>query len=237
MKIDLSIVAPALTDEPSSLQHAAQVLCKSARQTVGEAFELIFSDDGTSSSARLELEAWAKHKPHVRIVGDGTHHGLGAAVLQGIRHSRGEYVLYTDADGQVSCQELAQVWPQRRNYDLIMGFRVNRQEGWIRHLGTHLLSLLCRPMFGRRIRDVDCAFKLARRDFMKSLGCTSPGVSIDAEMILRALRKGAKLYETPVQHNPPLGHHKSRVTLRRILRGFFYLMALYPHLGHENSKN
>ncbi len=214
----LSVIAPVFTDETRSVRYAAEVLARSARAAVGERYEILFVDDGSAPSTLEELRNLASVDPRVRWLGDGRHHGLGTAFRWGLAEAAGDYVLYTDGDGQVACAELGGVWMLRGHCDFVLGYRTGRREGWLRHGGTRLLAAASAGFLGQKFRDVDCAFKLARADFLKGLGLRCKGTGIDAEIVLKARRRGARILEIPVEHAPPDGR-RSRVTIGRVLYG------------------
>lgn len=225
----LSFVAPVFTDETRSFALAASLFADAAKDAVGDRFEIVFSDDGSEPAARSALARLAASDPRIRYVGDGRHRGVGAAVRRGLEKASGEYVLYTDGDGQISCAELAEAWPKRNSYDLLTGFRVGREEGAVRQWGTRILSRSFGAFSGRRLQDVDCSFKLAKAEWFRSLGLRCNGTGIDAEILWRAARAGARIGEMPVHHSPP-GERRSRLTLGRTAYGVleFLTIAIDP---------
>ena len=218
MNPHLSVIAPVFTDEVHSVRYAAEVLGRSAEAAAGDNYEILFADDGSAPCTRDALDALARADRRIRLIGNGCHHGLGRMFRWALEEARGEFALYTDGDGQVACSELARVWPSRGDCDLVLGYRTGRREGLVRNAGTVALSFLASVFLGRRYQDVDCAFKFARADFLRSLGLRCRGVGIDAEILLMARRRSARILEIPVAHTPPRGR-KSRVTPGRILYG------------------
>lgn len=222
----LSIVAPVFTDETVTVRLARDVLSSSAEEAVGGNFEILFADDGSAQCARDTIKALSREDPRIRLIGDGVHHGLGAMVRWGIKEALGEYILYTDGDGEIPCRELAQIWPERDQYDLFVGFRTNRESHWYRRFGTYLLSWVAIPFFGVRFRDVDCSFKFARADFLKRMSLRCKGTGIDAEILLRATRGRGNIRQVPVSHRLS-SDRKSKVTLGRILYGISEFLAAF----------
>jgi glycosyltransferase involved in cell wall biosynthesis len=220
----LSVVAPIFTDETETIRYAAGVFSAAAERAVGSDYEILFTDDGSAARALDCVRDLERRDPRVRLLGDGRHRGLGTAVRRGFEAAGGEFILYTDGDGQVACSELADAWPALRDHDLIVGFRTERREGPVRRLGTRVLAAAAGPFLGRRLRDVDCAFKLARAGFLRDLRLRSRGTGVDAEIVLRASRRGARILEIPVRHTPPFGR-TSRVTPARIAYGTVEFLA------------
>ncbi len=211
----LTIIAPVF-NEAQSVSHAVALLTAAAASAVGDAYEVLFADDGSTDGTRDVLRGLSVVNPRIRTVGDGNHHGYGAMIRWSIRVAQGEYVLLTDGDGQFSCSELAHVWPQRAGVDMITGYRIDRREGWHRQFGTALLRAINRVLFNLRLRDVDCSFKLARASVFRSCDLRCNGFGIDTEIVLELLHRRAQLREIPVKHQPRVGD-RSKLTSARLL--------------------
>jgi glycosyltransferase involved in cell wall biosynthesis len=221
---DLSVIAPVF-NEAETVGYAVATLDASARLAVGDRYELLFLDDGSTDGTQILLRRLAAENAHVRVLGDGRHHGYGAMVGEGIGLAQGEYVLLTDGDGQFSCEELAEVWPRRHEYGLILGYRKERKEGWKRRLGTFLLRGLTRVFLGIGMRDIDCSFKLAQAGWLRSLDLRCKGFGIDTEIVQGILKERGQILEIPVKHNSRLGG-KSKLTFGRLIVSFFEFAVL-----------
>jgi hypothetical protein len=96
--------------------------------------------------------------------------------------------------------------------------------------------MLCTLLFGYTVRDVDCAFKLFRREIIQELGPTieSRGATFSIEWLVRAKRAGYRFVELPVQHRPRVAGSQTGATLRVILRAFRELWRFRMQLWQEH---
>ena len=141
--------------------------------------------------------------------------GYGAALRTGIDAARMPWVLLTDADLQFDLAELEDFVPSTRSSDLLVGYRVRaqrpaRQRGPAARRGT----CSCGTLFDLPVRDVDCAFKLIRRDLLEQLELVSSGAMISAELLVRLPRRGARI-ERARSAPPARGRPASRAARTR----------------------
>ncbi len=99
---------------------------------------------------------------------------------------RFEAIFYTDADAQFDLHDIADLYPQLAEFDMVTGYRIGRQDRWIRFVTSGVYNRLQGWMLGLRVRDVNCAFKLFRRSFFDKVQLSSDGFLIDAELYARA---------------------------------------------------
>src|SRR5262249_52354114 len=130
---------------------------------------------------------------------------LGGSGKTGVTESKGDLVLYTDADlpfdmaeGKRACRPLPIY-----ETDLLSAYRFDRTgEGFVPVIYPALYNLLVRAFFGVRVRDVNFAFKLVRRSVLDGMTLTSEGSFIDAELIVRAVNSGKQMVQFGVDYFP-----------------------------------
>ena len=105
----------------------------------------------------------------MRVIVHDENLGYGAALRSGIEAARQPWVLLTDADGQFDLTQLADFLPFAADHDVLVGERVVRSDPVSRRLTARAWNLLVRVVFGLRVHDVDCAFKLVRRELVAGL--------------------------------------------------------------------
>ncbi len=136
-------------------------------------------------------------------------------------------VLWTDGDQQFDLKELERLWPKLASADLVAGYRIKRADPAHRLFIAWTYNTLLRIVFGLRTRDVDCAFKLARRPVLDAVDPVSGGAFFSAELLLRARQAGFTVAEVGVNHYPrTLGSPKG-ATPAVILRTFREMFALW----------
>jgi glycosyltransferase involved in cell wall biosynthesis len=189
-------------------------------------YEVIVVDDGSTDETGAIADRLAAELPAVKVVHHPTNLGYGAALQSGFRAATKELVFYTDGDAQFDVEELKDILPLIEQCDIVSCYRLNRQEGWRRRLSGFCWSKLVGLVFGMRLRDVDCAFKLYRREIFDRIVMRSSGALIDAEILARAKRRGYTIRQAGVRHYPRRAGRSTGGDLRVILKAFKELLRL-----------
>jgi len=177
---------------------------------LADRFEIVIVDDGSKDETpRLADELAAAH-PEVRAVHHPVNLGYGAALRTGFASSRFANVAFTDGDRQFHVEDLGRLiarlapapetGPAR--LDAVVGFRVQRADPLIRTLYARAYRLANRIFFGLKVRDVDCACKLFRRDALEGISVESGGAFFSAELLIKLTASGRQLAEVGVPHYP-----------------------------------
>lgn len=193
---------------------------------ISKDFEIIIVDDGSSDGTADIAERLANEIEQVRVVHHEHNLGYGAALQSGFRAATKELVFYTDGDGQFDIGELADILPLIADCDIVSCYRLDRKEGLVRRLSGWGWGKLVCAIFGMRIRDVDCAFKLYRRKIFDGMQLRSTGALIDAEVLARATRAGFKITQAGVHHYPRKAGASTGANVSVILRAFKELLKL-----------
>ena len=197
---------------------------------LADRFEIIAVDDGSKDKTFERTSAMAKADPRIRVVRHEVNRGYGAAVWTGLTSGTMEYAFFTDGDRQFDVAQLAELIPLIAQSDAAVGYRVNRQDNAIRIMNAHAWNWLIRTLLKVPVRDVDCAFKLFRRDALEDLQIKSGGAMFSAELLARLVAAGAKIVENPVRHLPRESGASSGGNPRVIARAFRELFQLYDEL-------
>ncbi|MBN1675422.1 MAG: glycosyltransferase family 2 protein [Kiritimatiellae bacterium] len=209
--ISLSAVLPARDEEPNigrALRDLVRVL--SAERCD---FEIIVVDDGSADrTAEAAQEVATRCGERVRVIRLSRREGYGAALRAGFRHAGKEWVFYTDSDNQFDVAQVPDFLAVADRHDFVIGYRATRSDSRLRRFLGGGYNALVRVLFGLRVRDVDCSFKLMRRAALAQLDLRSPGFLIDLELLVKARRAGLRIVERPVRHFPRrAGRSKVRV--------------------------
>jgi glycosyltransferase involved in cell wall biosynthesis len=165
-----------------------------------------------------------------------TNLGYGAALQSGFRAATKDLVFYTDGDGQFDIAELPPLLPLAKQYDIVSCYRLNRQDNLIRKInGWGWTKVVC-LLFGMRVRDIDCAFKLYKREIFDNIDMVSSGALIDAEILARAVRKGYTVTQRPVHHFPRTAGTQTGANLKVVFRAFKELLKLHSQIRKEGEK-
>jgi hypothetical protein len=117
--------------------------------------------------------------------------------------------------------------------DIVSGYRANRQDPLIRKLNALLWNSLVRVLFGYLSRDIDCGFKLFKRELLDHVHIESNGAMIDTEFLAGARARGYRIADVPVTHLPRKAGHPTGANLKVILRAFRDLLRFRLELWRE----
>ena len=173
---------------------------------LAETFEIVIVDDGSrDATPSIADRLAADHPGLVRAVHHPVNLGYGAALRSGFRASRFELVAFTDGDRQFRVEDIARLTarlaaPDRP--DAVVGYRISRADPPIRTIYARLYRLANRTFYGLRVRDVDCACKLFRREALDGVRVGSGGAFFSAELLIRLSARGRRVAEVGVPHYP-----------------------------------
>jgi glycosyltransferase involved in cell wall biosynthesis len=202
----LTIVLPCL-DEAENLADAVRYATEAAER-FALAHEIVIVDDGSTDETVAVAARLAALDPRIRLIFHASNHGYGQALRTGIAAARQPWVLLIDADLQLDFDELAAFLPLAPSCDLIVGRRIHTQGSPAVRVRGALWNRLVRGAFRLPVHDVDCAFRLIRRELLGELGLRADGAAVGAELVVRSRALGARIAEVPV-------HHRVRVAGRR----------------------
>jgi len=200
----LSWFFPAHNEEANLADLVAEALV--ALPDLAEAFEIIIVDDGSrDATPRLADELEAANPGVVRAVHHPTNLGYGAALKTGFRAARHDLVAFTDGDRQFRVADLGRLTARLQGPDApdaVVGFRIKRADPPLRTVYARLYRLANRIFFGLRVRDVDCACKVFRRNALTGLRVESGGAFFSAELLIKLGARGKRIAEVGVPHYP-----------------------------------
>jgi glycosyltransferase involved in cell wall biosynthesis len=224
----LSFFFPAHNEEANLRALVEEAL--TALPRLADTFEVVIVDDGSrDGTSRIANELAAAAPGVVRAIHHPTNLGYGAALRTGLGSARFEHVAFTDGDRQFRVADFGRLIERLRasdHPDVVVGFRIHRADPLVRTLYARAYRLANRVFFGLRVRDVDCACKLFRRDALRGLRVESGGAFFSAELLVKLRASSRSVVEVGVPHYPrtagsPTGG-KPAVVLRAI-RDFWSL--------------
>lgn len=202
---------------------------------LAESYEVIVVDDGSRDGTGEIADRLAAEDPHVRVVHHQVNQGYGGAVISGIRAAREPYVLLCDGDGQFDPADVELLASRVPAFDVVVGRRIRRADHLMRRFNGKAWTWLVRLLFDVHITDIDCGFKLIRRDLLEGIELRAKGAMISTELMARLAARGARVAEVDVKHLPRLVGKQSGADLRVILRAFKELFALYGELRSDST--
>lgn len=196
----LSIVLPAYNEEANI--RAAVEAAQAAAGDLQQPYEIIVVDDGSADRTAECVTAISEADARVRLVSFPENRGYGAALRAGFRAARGDLIFYTDADLQFDVRELRYFLPLMSAADVALGFRVYRYDAVLRCILSWMYNRLVGILFRVRVRDVDCSFKLMRREVLERIDLETSDFFIDTELVAKARKWNFRIVEKGVRHYP-----------------------------------
>ena len=208
---------------------------------VADSYEIIVVDDGSRDRTGEIADRMAAADAHVRVVHHPVNLGYGGAVISGIKAATKPYVLLCDGDGQFDPADIRQFAERIKDYDVVVGWRTRRADHLMRRINGKVWTVFMRTLFGLNVTDIDCGFKLFRREAVEGIELHSHGAMITTELLANLAGRGARICEVEVTHLPRLTGEQSGNSPWVILRAFRELFALYRELkaarkGGEKSR-
>ena len=215
MDAGISLVLPAYNEAAVIARAVAEA--EAALAPHFTRYEILVVDDGSSDDTANEVRGVLADAPHARLLRHAGNRGYGAALRTGFEAARFELVAFTDADCQFDLTELAELVRLAADVPVVVGYRADRKDPWRRRFLSWGYNVLARALLGTRVRDVDCALKVFRREILAGLMPASRGFFVNTEMMTRARQRGLEVAEVPVTHRPRAGG-ESKVSLREVPR-------------------
>jgi putative flippase GtrA len=229
----LSVILPAHNEEVAIAQTVQAVV--DALAVWVEDFEVIVVNDGSKDATKAIVETIAADDLRVRLINHATNQGYGAALVSGFESVTKDLTFFMDSDGQFDIRDLGRFFPFLGEYDAVLGYRIDRQDTWMRKLNAWGWKLLVSTVFGLRVRDVDCAFKLYRADFFREHHLETRGAMINAEILYKFARAGYTYTQLGVRHLPRRGGRATGAKPTVIARAFRELFV-YAWKWHAEER-
>ncbi len=229
----ISVILPAFNEQfnvRKTVETARRVL-----RPLAEKWEIIVVNDGSVDATRAICDVLARQFSDVRAIHHMENLGYGAALKSGISAARNELIFFTDTDGQFDFQELTQLLEWIDRYEIVIGYRGKRSDPFYRLVNAWGWNMLVRLLLGVRVRDIDCAFKIFRREVFQRVQIRSVGAMVNTEILAQALRIGMKIHEIPVTHHPRNHGAPTGAKLRVIAKAFRELCRLWSKLRRINE--
>src|SRR5437762_2968317 len=231
----LSVFFPAYNDSGTIASMVIRAVQAASELTPD--FEVIVVNDGSSDATAEIADELARAYPNVRVVHHPGNRGYGGALQTGFRSATKELVFYTDGDAQYDPAELSILWASLTpEADLVNGYKISRSDPLHRVIIGRLYHHLVTLLFGLKVRDVDCDFRLMRRAIFDRIELHKTSGVICLEMMKKIHDAGFRIVEVPVHHYHRAFGKSQFFNFRRIfktgidvMRLWFVLVVLRQH--------
>jgi glycosyltransferase involved in cell wall biosynthesis len=236
----LSVFFPALNDSGTIASMVIRAVQAAAALTPD--YEVIVVNDGSTDATAQIIDELARTYPRVRAVHHPENRGYGGALQTGFHSASKELVFYTDGDGQYDPAEMALLWQQMSpDVDLVNGYKIDRADPLHRIVIGRVYHRTVKCLFGLKVRDVDCDFRLMRRSIFDRIHLEKTSGVICLEMMKKIHDAGFRIVEVPVHHYHRAFGRSQFFNVRRVVRTagdvlklWFALVILRQHRRVSN---
>jgi dolichol-phosphate mannosyltransferase len=214
---------PALIDEITAVM-----------DDLGQAWELLVVDDGSTDQTQALFAARAQHDKHIVSLRLERNRGQSAALAAGFTQARGNIVITLDGDRQNDPTDIPQMIAALQQCDLVCGRRMRRQDNWWRLIFSAVANTVRKRICDDGIHDAGCALKAFRRDCLPHIKLFD-GMHRFLPALFRL--EGYRVREIPVRHRPRTAGRSKYPWYRRLLKPLIDLCAVAwmrkRHLGYR----
>ena len=222
----LSVFFPAYNDSGTIASMVIRAV-KAASELTGD-FEIIVVNDGSADATAEIADELARTYPQVRVVHHPRNRGYGGALQTGFRSATKEFIFYTDGDAQYDPAEVALLWQKMGpGVDLVNGYKISRSDPVHRIVIGRVYHHVVSVLFGLKVRDVDCDFRLLRRSIFERINVEKTSGVICLELMKKIHDAGFRIVEVPVHHYHRAFGQSQLFNFRRIFRTGVDVMRLW----------
>ncbi|MBI3103924.1 glycosyltransferase [Candidatus Daviesbacteria bacterium] len=230
---NLSVFFPLFNEAgnvETTVKKAVEVL-----QKLKLGYEIILINDGSKDGTKRVAEGLSKENPSIRVINHEKNLGYGEALKSGFYNAKYDTIVYTDGDGQFDFSEVTKFLDKIDDYDLLIGYRIKRQDPFFRILFKKGWTFALWTMFGLTLKDVDCGFKMIKREVLEAIPHleSQRGAMINAELAIKAKKNGFRVGQIGVDHYPRLSGRPTGASLNVIIRSFTDLFKLWWKLKEQ----
>lgn len=177
------------------------ISARTTAQKLTQDFEIIVVNDGSADHTAEIADELAHTYPEVRVIHHPKNRGYGGALRSGFSGATKDLIFYTDGDAQYDPAELEQLWPKMApGVDVVNGYKISRSDPMHRIIIGRVYHHTVKRLFGLKVRDVDCDFRLIRRSVFERISLEHNSGVICLELMKKLTDAGCVIAEVPVHH-------------------------------------
>lgn len=197
----ITLVLPTFNEEGNIIKVIKEAVTE-LKKTKAD-WELLVINDGSTDKTEELIEKNFNNEKRIKIIRHNKNKGYAAAVGTGMKHSLKDMVFAIDSDGQYSFKDIpAFIKKINEGYDIVVGWRVSIEDTLLRKFLSRCYNKIFFILFGRRFNDVDCGFRVLRKEIAKNIKIDEGSVIVGSQMFSRSLKFDFKIAELPVKHLP-----------------------------------
>lgn len=204
--------------------------CISVLEPLRCEYEIIIVDDGSRDRTAEIVKEYAAKNSRVVLKRHEKNQGYGGALQTGFNSCRYGLIFFSDCDLQFDLGELTSFIELMKNdpqIDGVIGYRIKRADPWIRKLNAFGWNCWIRLLLGLKVKDIDCAFKLFKRELIENITIESSGALSSAEILTKIKKAGYRIVESGVHHYPRQAGKQTGAKLSVIIKAFYESFKLY----------
>ena len=200
-------------------------------------WEVLIINDGSTDKTGEVADNLVKKIPGVKVVHQ-ENGGYGSALRSGFKNAKYDWVVYTDSDGQFDFSEITKFLDKTDEADLLLGYRLKRNDPIYRLLFAKGWALSLFIFFGLALKDVDCGFKMVKKEVLEKIGnlTSTRGGMINAELAIRTKKNGFQIAQIGVNHYPRTKGVPTGASIKVIIQSYLDLLNLWLKLNFKNGK-
>jgi glycosyltransferase involved in cell wall biosynthesis len=228
LKNGISLFFPAYNEEANvggTIEKSLEIL-----KPLGCNYEIIIVDDGSKDRTAEVVKNYAAKNPRVVLIRHEVNKGYGGALQTGFRSCKYGLIFFSDCDLQFDLTELDSFLDKMSldpGIDTVIGYRIHRADPIMRKLNALGWKIWGRILFGVKAKDVDCAFKLFKKEVIQNVIIESSGALISTELLAKIQKQGYKIVQSGVHHYPRQAGKQTGAKLRVILKAFYESFKLF----------
>ncbi|MCD6225720.1 glycosyltransferase family 2 protein [bacterium] len=237
---ELSVFFPAYNEEKNIKETVLKAI--PILKEITPRWEIIVIDDGSKDKTGEVVKRLIKRFPRydIKLITHTPNRGYGAALKSGFYNSRYQWITFTDSDGQFDFHDIRKLIAKQKetNADLVIGYYLGRKVPFYRIWGSRVWQLAVWLLFGLKVRDIDCGFKLIKKEVIDTIPRlqSERGPFISSEFLIYAKRAGFKIVEEGVSHFPRRRGQATGSSFKVVLSGLKDLVAFWFKLHFLQRK-
>ena len=229
---ELSVFFPAYNEEKNiknTVLNAKKIL-----EEIAEKWEILIINDGSTDKTGEISNELSLQDRRIRLITHVPNKGYGASLKSGFYNSKYNWIAFTDADGQFDFSEIVNFVQKQHetDADLVVGYYLDRKVAFYRKFNTFVWELIIFSLFGLKVKDIDCGFKLISKKVIDSIPKleSERGAFISSEFLIKANKKNFRIVQLSVHHYPRIKGKGTGANLDVIIKSFIDLLRLWKKL-------
>ncbi len=220
--MNISFFCPAYLEE----ENIEQTINNAIKELtpISNSLEIIIIDDKSPDRTGEIADNLAKQYNFIRVIHHEENMGCGASIKTGFKEAKNDLIFYTDSDNQFEISDIHKLLPYLDEYDIVVGVRQPRADSIFRKIQSRVYNYLVNSLYNVNFKDVNCSFKIFKKCLIEDIELKSKSTFIDAEMMIKCVRKGLKVKEVEISHKPRTSGHATGSSIITILKALFEII-------------